>query len=70
MVPFSSAITLFGILALISDCAPIMLLVRPAQFMTIVVAGSGARAAAHKTSSAPGTLVADSKDVMALIRNR
>jgi len=44
--------------ALISDWAPMMLLVRAAQFTTIVVAGSGASVLARSTSSAPGTLVA------------
>ena len=43
---------------LISDWVPMMLRVRPAQFTTTVVAGSGASAPTRRTSSAPGTLVA------------
>jgi hypothetical protein len=58
MVPLRSAITRFGIPALIRDCVPMMLRVRPAQFTTTRVAGSGASAPARMTSSAPGTLVA------------
>ena len=58
MVPLCSATTRLGSPALISDWAPMMLLVRPAQFTTIVVAGSGASVRARSTSSAPGTLVA------------
>ncbi len=58
MVPLRSATTRFGSPALISDCVPMMLRVRPAQFTTTRVAGSGASAPARMTSSAPGTLVA------------
>ncbi len=57
MVPLRNAMTLFGRPALISDCAPIMLRVRPAQLTTTVVAGDGAISRARNTSSAPGTLV-------------
>ena len=42
MVPFFSATTLFGMPALISDCAPMMERVRPAQFTTTSVSGRGA----------------------------
>ncbi len=58
MVPLRSATTRLGSPALISDCVPMMLRVRPAQLTTTVVAGSGASARARSTSSAPGTLVA------------
>ena len=57
MVPLRSATTLFGSPALISDCAPMMLRVRPAQLTTTVVSGEGARSRARSTSSAPGTLM-------------
>src|SRR5262245_5141428 len=40
MVPLRSATTLLGRPALISDCAPMMLRVRPAQLTTTVVAGN------------------------------
>ena len=43
MVPFFSAITLFGRPALISDWAPMIERVRPAQFTTTSVFGSGAK---------------------------
>ncbi len=56
MVPLRSATTLRSP-ALISDCAPMMLRVRQAQFTTISVPGR-ASAPARSTSSAPGTLVA------------
>ena len=42
MVPFSSATTRFGMPALISDWAPMMERVRPAQLTTTVVWESGA----------------------------
>ena len=42
MVPLRSATTLFGTPALISDCVPMIERVRPAQFTTMVVSGSGA----------------------------
>ena len=42
MVPLRSATTRFGTPAARSDSAPMMLRVRPAQFTTMVVAGSGA----------------------------
>ena len=58
MVPLRSATTLFGRPALISDCAPMMLRVRPAQFTTTSVSGFGAMSWMRSTSSAPGTLVA------------
>ena len=57
MVPLRSATTLFGRPALISDCAPMMLRVRPAQFTTTSVSGFGAMSWMRSTSSAPGTLV-------------
>src|SRR5271166_497057 len=58
IVPVRRATTLFGRPALIKDCAPIMLRVRPAQLTTTIVSGDGARSRARSTSSAPGTLVA------------
>ena len=57
MVPLRSATTLLGTPALISDCAPMMLRVRPAQLTTISVSGEGAMSRARNTSSAPGTLM-------------
>src|SRR5215467_839006 len=57
MVPLRSATTLLGTPALISDCAPMMLLVRPAQLTTIVVSGEGTMSRTRSTSSAPGTLM-------------
>ena len=57
MVPLRSATTLFGTPALISDCAPMMLRVRPAQLTTISVSGEGAMSCTRNTSSAPGTLM-------------
>ena len=56
-MPLRSATTLFGMPALISDCAPMMLRVRPAQFTTTSVSGLGAMSWMRSTSSAPGTLV-------------
>ena len=44
MVPFRSAATRFGRPALTSDCAPMMLRVRPAQLTTTSVSGRGAAA--------------------------
>ena len=38
-----------------SDCAPMMLRVRPAQLTTTSVSGSGATSRTRSTSSAPGT---------------
>ena len=58
IVPLRSATTLFGRPALISDCAPMMLRVRPAQLTTTRVSGEGAMSWMRRTSSAPGTLVA------------
>ena len=58
MVPLRSATTLLGTPALISDCAPMMLRVRPAQLTTTSVSGEGAMSCTRSTSSAPGTLVA------------
>ncbi len=55
MVPLRSATTLFGTPASISDCAPMMLRVRPAQLTTMVVAGDGTISRTRSTSSAPGT---------------
>ncbi len=57
-MPLRSATTLFGRPALISDCAPMMLRVRPAQLTTTSVSGEGAMSWMRSTSSAPGTLVA------------
>jgi hypothetical protein len=57
MVPLRSATTLFGTPALMSDCAPMILRVRPAQLMTIVVSGEGTLSRTRSTSSAPGTLM-------------
>ena len=56
MVPLRSATTLLGTPALMSDCAPMMLRVRPAQLTTTSVSGEGARSWTRSTSSAPGTL--------------
>ncbi len=56
MVPLRSATTLLGTPALISDCAPMMLRVRPAQLTTTMVSGEGAMSRTRSTSSAPGTL--------------
>ena len=58
MVPLRSATTLFGTPALISDCAPMMLRVRPAQLTTTRVSGEGAMSWMRSTNSAPGTLIA------------
>ena len=58
MVPLRNATTLLGTPASISDCAPMMLRVRPAQLTTTVVSGEGARSRTRRTSSAPGTLIA------------
>ena len=55
IVPFSSAATRFGTPASISDCAPMIERVRPAQFTTTSVSGSGARSRTRRASSAPGT---------------
>ncbi len=57
IVPLRSATTLFGTPALISDWAPMMLRVRPAQLTTIVVSGEGTMSCTRNTSSAPGTLM-------------
>ena len=57
-MPFFSDTTLFGTPALISDCAPMMLRVRPPQLTTTIVSGDGTRSAKRYTSSAPGTLTA------------
>ena len=57
MVPLRSATTLFGTPAFISDCAPMMLRVRPAQLTTIVVLGEGTMSRTRNTSSAPGTFM-------------
>ena len=70
MVPLRSATTRFGSPALISDWVPMMDLVRPAQFTTTVVAGSGASARTRSASSAPGTLVAVGMDIVAYSSNR
>ena len=56
-MPLRSAATGFGTPALINDCAPMMLRVRPAQLTMIRVAGFGASCRARSTSSAPGTLM-------------
>src|SRR5215831_1756811 len=57
MVPLRNATTLFGTPAFISDCAPMMLRVRPAQLTTIVVLGEGTTSRTRNTSSAPGTFM-------------
>ena len=57
-VPFFSDTTLLGTPASISDCAPMMLRVRPPQLTITVYAGEGTRSAKRYTSSAPGTLIA------------
>src|SRR5450830_721398 len=56
MVPLRRAVMRLGRPAFTSDWVPMMLRVRPAQLTTMWVLGSGARAAARSTSSAPGTL--------------
>src|SRR2546430_101924 len=58
MVPLRNATTLLGTPALISDCAPMMLRVRPAQLTTTMVSGEGARSRMRSTNSAPGTWTA------------
>ncbi|MNT52816.1 hypothetical protein D3C72_1898580 [compost metagenome] len=58
MVPLRNAATGFGRPALIKDCVPMMLRVRPAQFTMTRVCGSGASSRTRSTSSAPGRLVA------------
>ena len=58
MVPLRRATTRLGMPALISDCAPMIERVRPAQLTTTSVSGSGARAPMRQTSSPPGTQVA------------
>ena len=45
-----------GMPALISDCAPMMLRVRPAQLTMMRVAGTGAMSRTRSASSPPGTL--------------
>src|SRR5665213_3424829 len=57
MVPLRSATTLLGTPALLSDCAPMMLRVRPAQLTTTNVSGEGAMSCTRNTNSAPGTLM-------------
>src|SRR5450432_3272354 len=57
MVPLRRAPTLLGTRGLISDCAPMMLRVGPAQLTTMMVSGEGAMSCTRSTSSAPGTLV-------------
>ncbi len=54
MVPSFRATTRFGMPALRSDWQPMMLRVRPAQFTTTTVSGSGARSCTRQASSAPG----------------
>ena len=44
--------------ALIKDCVPMILRVRPAQFTMTRVSGRGANSAIRSTSSAPGQLMA------------
>ena len=56
MVPLRSALTGLGMPALISDCVPMMLRVRPAQLTMMRVVAFGAIVRARKTNSAPGTL--------------
>ena len=69
-MPLRSAKIGLGSPALISDCVPMMDRVRPAQFTTTVVAGSGASARTRSASSAPGTLVAVGMDIVAYSSNR
>ncbi len=57
IVPLRSARTLLVTPALISDWAPMIERVRPAQLTMMVVSGSGAARPARNTSSAPGTLI-------------
>ena len=54
MVPSLSATTRFGMPAFLSDWQPMMLRVRPAQFTTTSVSGSGARSCTRYASSAAG----------------
>ena len=54
IVPFLSATTRLGTPALMSDCAPMIERVRPAQLTTTKVKGSGATWKMRCTSSAPG----------------
>ncbi len=54
MVPLRSATTRCGTPAFRSDCAPMIERVRPAQFTTTSVSGSGATSKIRWTSSAPG----------------
>ena len=56
IVPLRKALTGLGIPALINDCVPMMLRVRPAQLTMMRVVAFGAMARARKTNSAPGTL--------------
>ena len=56
IVPLRSATTLFGTPALISDCAPMIERVRPAQLTTTSVSGLRTTSCTRSTSSAPGTL--------------
>ena len=58
MVPSFSETTRLVPPAEISDCAPMMLRVRPPQLTTTSASGGGARSAKRYTNSAPGTLVA------------
>ena len=54
MVPSRSETTRLGTPALMIDCAPMMLRVRPAQFTTMVVSGDGTASCTRYASSAPG----------------
>ena len=57
MVPLRKAHTGLGMPALMSDCAPMMLRVRPAQLTTMRVVALGANERARSTNSPPGTLM-------------
>ena len=58
MVPSFSDMILLENPALRSDCAPMMLRVRPPQLTMTVVSGDGTISVKRYTSSAPGTLIA------------
>jgi len=57
MVPLRSATTLLGTPALISDCAPMMLRVRPAQLTITAVSFRRFNSSAQRIRSPPGTLM-------------
>ena len=57
MVPSLSATTLLAKPAFLSDWQPMIERVRPAQFTTTSVSGSGARSCTRQASSAPGASI-------------